>query len=128
MAVPAEQLILMFRDGQRIDADTLVEQVLAKEPSRVLVNDEIGVVLFLGGMDIYSLKPTNTGEYLAQLVTELSRPRFSSRVIRKQIGATVLSVTSDAVFIVRDGDELRKVRAEKLESGMVLASGEKVYR
>jgi hypothetical protein len=37
-------------------------------------------------------------------------------------------VTADAVFVVKDGNALKKVRAEKLEPGMVLASGEKVYR
>jgi len=76
----------------------------------------------------YNLKPTDGGEFLAQPVTEISRPRFSTRVLRKQIGATVLSVTADAVFVIRDGGTLKKVRAEKLEPGMVLASGEKVYR
>jgi len=40
----------------------------------------------------------------------------------------VLSVTADAVFVIRDGSTLKKVRAEKLEPGMMLASGEKVYR
>jgi hypothetical protein len=39
-----------------------------------------------------------------------------------------LSVTADSVFVVRDGNTLKKVRAEKLEPGMVLASGVKVYR
>ena len=76
----------------------------------------------------YNLKPTDSGEFLARPVTEISRPRFSTRVLRKQIGATVLSVTADAVFVVRDGSVLKKVRAEKLEPGMILASGEKVYR
>jgi hypothetical protein len=128
MAVPAEQLLLVSRDGQRLDPDVLIEHVLETEPSRVLVNDEVGIVLFIGGMGVYSLQPTENGDYLAQPVTELSRPRFSNQILRKQIGATVLSVTADAVFIVRDGDILKKVRAERLEPGMVLASGEKVYR
>lgn len=70
----------------------------------------------------------NTGAYLAQAVSEISRPRFSTRVLRKQIGVTVLSVTADAAFVVKGGNTLKKVRAEKLEVGMILASGEKVYQ
>ena len=93
-----------------------------------MADDEVGLVLYVGGLGIYSLKPTDSSEFLAQPVTEISRPRFSVRILRKQIGATVLSVTADAVFVVRDGSILKKVRAEKLEPGMVLASGEKVYR
>lgn len=127
MAILAEQLILVYSDGQRVDVDALVEQ-LRREPKRVLADDEVGLVLFVADLGIYNLKPTESGDFLAQPVTEISRPRFSTRVLRKQIGATVLSVTADAVFVVRDGSTLKKVRAEKLEPGMVLASGEKVYR
>jgi hypothetical protein len=127
MAIPAEQVILIYSDGRPVDIDVLVEQ-LRGEPKRILADDEIGLVLYVGDLGIYNLKPTDGGEFLAQPVTEISRPRFSTRVLRKQIGATVLSVTADAVFVVRDGSTLKKVRAEKLEPGMVLASGEKVYR
>ncbi|MCE5255465.1 MAG: hypothetical protein LLF89_01295 [Spirochaetaceae bacterium] len=127
MAIPEEQIILVDSEGKRVDLDALVE-CLREEPERVLADDEVGIVLFVGGLGIYNLKPTDNGEFIAQPVTEISRPRFSTRVLRKQIGATVLSVTSDAIFVVRDGDTLKKVRAEKLEPGMMLASGEKVYR
>ena len=75
--------------------------------SGYLADDEMGIVLYVGGLGIYSLKPTESGEFLAQLVTEISRPRFSTRILRKQIGATVLSVTADAVFVVREGDILK---------------------
>jgi hypothetical protein len=127
MGIPAEQLILVDCDGHAVDVDTLVER-LRKEPQRTLADDEVGVVIYVGDLGIYSLKPTESGDFLAQPVTEISRPRFSTRVLRKQIGATVLSVTADAVFVVRDGNTLKKVRAEKLEAGMVLANGDKVYR
>ncbi len=127
MALPAEQIILVYSDGQPVDIDTLVEQ-LRGEPKRILADDEVGLVLYVGDLGIYNLKPTDGGEFLAAPVTEISRPRFSTRVLRKQIGATVLSVTADAVFVIRDGSAFKKVRAEKLEPGMVLASGEKVYR
>ena len=127
VAVPVEQVMLVDGQGQRLDVDALVE-TLRKEPQRILADDEVGLVLYVGDLNLYTLKPTESGEFLAAPVTEISRPRFSGRMLRKQIGATVLSVTADAVFVVRDGDVLKKVRAEKLEPGMVLASGEKVYR
>ena len=127
MAVPAEQLILVDAQGQRLDVDALVER-LRRERQRILADDEVGLVLYVGDLNLYSMKPTESGEFLATPVTEISRPRFSGRMLRKQIGATVMSVTADAVFVVRDGNALKKVRAEKLEPGMVLASGEKVYR
>lgn len=127
MGIPEEQIILVDSDGKRVELDALVER-LRKEPERILADDEIGLVLYVGGLGLYNLKPIDTGEFLSQPVTEISRPRFSTRVIRKQIGATVLSVTSDAIFIIQDGKTLKKIRAEKLEPGMVLASGEKVYR
>jgi hypothetical protein len=127
MGSPAEQIILIDSDGKRVEIDVLVER-LRGEPERILADDELGLVLYVGGLGIYNLKPTDSGEFLAQQMTEISRPRFSTRVLRKQIGATVLSVTADAIFVVREGNVLKKVRAEKLEPGMVLASGEKVYR
>lgn len=127
MRIPTEQVMLVDSDGQTVDVDDFVERV-RREPRRVLADDEIGLVQYVGDLGIYSLKPTDSGAFLAQPVTEISRPRFSTRVLRRQIGATVLSVTADAVFLVRDGNALKKVRAEKLEVGMVRASGEKVYR
>jgi hypothetical protein len=128
MAFPTEQILLVDSDGAPIDVDTLVENTRRDHQERILVDDEVGLVIYVGGLGIYSLKPTDGGEFLAAPVTEISRRRFSGRVLRKQVGATVLSVTADAVFVVKDGDIFRKVRAEKLVPGMVLASGEKVYR
>jgi hypothetical protein len=127
MPIPAEQVMLVDSAGETVQVDVLVER-LRREPSRILADDEVGLVLYTGDLGIYSLKPTDSGSFLAQQVTELSRPRFSTRVLRKQIGATVLSVTADAVFVVKDGNALKKVRAEKLEAGMVLVTGEKVYQ
>ena len=127
MGVPAEQVIVVDSKGQRVDLDVLVERLRA-ERQRVLVDDAVGLVVYVGGLGLYSLKPTENGDYMAQPMTEIHRPRFSMRVLRKQIGATVLSVTADAVFVVREARTLKKVRAENLEPGMVLASGEKVFR
>jgi len=127
MAMPSEQIILVGADGERLELDALVEK-LRNDPKRVLADDEVGIVLYVGGMGIYSLTPTDGGKFLAQSVTEISRPRFSMRILRKQIGATVLSVTADKVFLVRDGDHYKKVRAEKLKLGMILANGERVFQ
>jgi len=126
MGLPPKQILLITKDGEPVEIDALAER-LRNETYRVLADDEIGLVLYVGDLGIYNLKPTETGEFLAQLVTEISRPRFSTSVLRRQIGATVLSVTADAVFVIQDGNTLRKVRADKLEPGMVLASGEKVF-
>ena len=125
--MPTEQILLVTKDGTPIQIDELVER-LRKESQRILADDEVGLTLYVGDLEIYNMKPTASGEFLAQLVTEVSRPRFSMRILRKQIGATMLSVTADAVFIIQNGNMLKKVRAEKLEPGMVLASGEKVYQ
>lgn len=127
MAMPTEQILLVTKDGTPIQIDELVER-LRKESQRILADDEVGLTLYVGDLEIYNMKPTASGEFLAQLVTEVSRPRFSMRILRKQIGAIMLSVTADAVFIIQNGNMLKKVRAEKLEPGMVLASGEKVYQ
>jgi hypothetical protein len=128
MATPTEQVMLVDSAGKTVDVDAFVERHRREPNDRILADDEVGLVLYVGDLEIYSLKPTDSGAFLAQRITEISRPRFSTPVLRKQIGATVLSVTSDAVFVVKDGTALKKVRAEKLEPGMVLASGEKVYR
>jgi len=127
MPMPAEQLLLVDSNGRRVEIDSLIER-LRVERTRVLADDEVGLVIYTGDFGLYSLKPTDSGAFLAQRVSEISQARFSTRMLRKQIGATVLSVTADAVFVVKDGNALKKVRAEKLEPGMVLASGEKVYR
>jgi hypothetical protein len=126
MGIPAQQMMLVDRDGKPLRVDALVRR-LREERGRVLADDEVGLVLYVGDLEVYSLKPTESGSLLAQRVTEISQTRFSTRVLRKQIGATVLSVTADAPFVIREGKKLKKVRAEKLEAGMFLASGEKVY-
>lgn len=126
MAIPAEQMMLVDGDGKPLRVDALVKR-LRKDQKRVLADDEVGLVLYVGDLGVYSLRPTESGSSLSQHVTEISQTRFSTRVLRKQIGATVLSVTADAAFVIRDGEKLKKVRAEKLKVGMFLASGEKVY-
>ena len=127
MASPKQQLLLVDREGKPIFVDEFVEE-LRDEESRVLADDAIGLVIYVGDLEIYEQVPIETGEVFVRPVTQISRPRFPTRILRKQIGARVMSITSDAVFIVREGDTLKKVRAEKLTTGMILASGEKVFR
>jgi hypothetical protein len=128
MAVPSSQVIFVDSDDKPIDLDRLVEK-LRVDGKCVLADDEVGFIAYVGGMGFYELRPTeSSGQFIASPVTQISRPRSPARVLRKQIGASVFSVTADAVFVIREGDKLKKVRAEKLEPGMVLASGEKVFQ
>src|SRR5260370_31108689 len=108
MAIATEQIILVENEGRPVEVDTLVED-LRSEQKRILADDEIGLVLYVGDLGIYNLMPTDSGEFLAQLVTEISRPRFSTRVLRKQIGATVFSVTAERGFSISSGPALMNV-------------------
>ena len=107
MAIPGEQIILVDSGGNPVELDDLIER-LRGQTERILADDEVGLVLYVGGLGIYNLKPLDSGEFLAQPVTEISRPRFSTHVLRKQIGATVLSVTSDAIFVVKKWEYTKK--------------------
>ena len=127
MPIPNEQFILRYSNGTLVQVESLIGE-LRKDEKRVLSDDEVGLVIYVGDLGIYRLKPIESGEFFAERVTQISRPRFHTRILRKQIGSTVLSVTEDAIFVIRDGKSLKKVRAEKLKPGMLLATGEKVYR
>ncbi len=116
----------MNSKGERIDIDDLVNSLSDDDP-RVLVNDEIGKVVYLADLNLYQLQPLPDGNYLAQKITEMSSPRFGTNLVRHQIGDKVLSVTSDTIFLVRKDEHIVKIRAEKLKKGMILATGEKVF-
>ncbi len=96
MASPDEHLLLVDRDGKSIAIDELVQK-LRGDQSRMLADDQVGLVIYVGDMDIYELVPIETGGFLARHVTQISRPRFPVQILRKQIGARVFSVTADAV-------------------------------
>ena len=125
MGSPKEQIIIIDSEGGVVEIDSLMEKY-EQDINRILVDDEIGRVLYIGDLEYYSLKPMPDGNYLAQKLLQVRRARYSTSLIRKQIGATVLSITSDTVFLVKEDDYIKKVRADKLEKGMVLVSGEKV--
>ena len=127
MASPREQLLIVDSEGSPVALDDLIAG-LRDETARVLADDEIGVIVYVGDLDLYELTPTASGEFISRRVTQISQPRFPAMVLRKQIGARVFSVTADAVFVIRKGNTFQKVRAEKLKPGMVLESGEKVFK
>lgn len=126
MAIPSEQLVIVDSVGKRIDVEKLVQDLL-KEENRVLAHDEFGTVLYVGDLDFYSLKPIENGGFLAQKLREISRPRFPTQLVRHQIGPAVFSMTSDTVFLIREGETIKKVRADKLKKGVILANGDKVF-
>jgi len=131
----SDKPILINSRRERIDIDLLVEQCRS-DPDRVLADDEIGTVVYVGDMDIYSfsaLGHPETGEsvpnmpgHWAQKVNEVSIIRFGKSV-RRQIGSVVKTLSADSVFVIREGNNLRKVRAADLKPGMVLHSGEKIF-
>lgn len=127
VAEPKDQILLINSLGEPIDIEELIKNMPKKE-DRVLADDEVGTVIYVGDLDIFKLTPTATGEFMAKKVTQISRPRFSTPMIRRQIGATVLSITEDAIFLVKSEDCLIKVRAKDLEVGMILVNGDKVLR
>ena len=126
MATPSEQLMLVDSSGKRVDVAKLTDE-LRKDEKRVLADDELGFVLYVGDLDLYSLKPLDNGDFLAQKLREVSRPRFPTQLVRHQIGASIFSMTGDTVFLVREGEAFLKMRADKLQKGMTLANGEKIF-
>jgi hypothetical protein len=126
VAIPVEQLVIVDSNGKRIDVEKMTEE-LRRDEKRVLADDELGVVLYVGDLDYYSLKPLENGEFLAQKLREISRPRFATQLVRHQIGPTVFSMTTDTVFLIRDGETIKKVRTDKLTKGVILANGDKVF-
>lgn len=126
MSSPDHQFIIADNKGNRIT----IEEIFRRhdmEEVRVIANDKLGRCLYVGDLDYYSLKPLLNGQFIAQKLNEIRSSRFSTELIRRQIGGTVLTVTADTIFLVRKDDHIIKVRAEDLEKGMVLISGEKVY-
>lgn len=120
---------------ERIDVDELIERCRSN-PNRILADDEVGLVVYVGYLDIYSVSglghpetgnpPPDASGHWVQRVKEVSVIRFGGTV-RRQIGSVVKSLSADSVFVIRDGDSLRKVKATDLKPGMVLRTGEKVY-
>jgi hypothetical protein len=131
----SDKPILVNAKRERVDIDDLIE-CHRSDPNRILVDDEVGLVMYVGDLNIYAVTglghpetgnpPPDASGYWVQKVNEVSIVRFGASV-RRQVGSVVRSLSADSVFVIRDGDALRKVRAIDLKPGMVLRTGEKVY-
>lgn len=131
----SEKPVLIDSRGKSIDIDELIERCRL-EPNRILADDEIGMVIYVGDLDVFALtglghpetgEPSpHSGGHWVQRVKEFSVVRFGSTV-RRQIGSVIRTLPADSVFHIRDGNGTRKVKASDLKPGMVLRTGEKVY-
>jgi hypothetical protein len=131
----SDKPILINSKKERVDIETLIDGCRS-DPNRLQADDEVGLVVYVGDMDIYSVSalghpksgdpPPDPSGHWAQKVNEISVIRFGESV-RRQIGSVVKTLSADSVLVIRDGDSLLKVRAADLKPGMILRSGEKVY-
>ncbi len=127
--------VLINSKNERVDVDELIERCRSN-PNRILADDEVGLVVYVGDMDIYAVSglghpatgtpSSDKGGHWVQKVNQVSVSRFGSNV-RRQIGSVVKTLSADSVFVVRDGNSLLKVKAKDLKPGMTLHTGEKVY-
>jgi hypothetical protein len=68
VASPMGHIVLVDRTGKPVQLDELIEQ-LRREGQRVLADDDVGLIVYVGDLDIYELRPTESGEYFAHHVT-----------------------------------------------------------
>jgi len=126
MGLLKENLFLFKSNGQKIDIDKLFNSY-SDDSDRVLANDEIGTIIYIADLYIYSIEVTSNGHLIPKKVNQLSRSRFSTSILRLQIGGKIASYSSDTIFYIKKDDYIIKVRADKLKKGMILSTGEKVY-
>jgi|GEM_PF-1431875 len=134
MTTVTEQPILVNSRLERIDGDELIESC-RKDANRILADDEVGLVVYVGDLDVHAVSglgdprtgdaPHDRGRWV-QKVNQISIKRFSGTV-RRQIGSVVRTLANDSVFVIRENEKLRKIKAKDLKPGMVLSTGEKVY-
>jgi hypothetical protein len=131
----SDKPLLLNSIGETICIDELIG-TCRSNPERILADDEIGLVAYVGDLDVFAVSglghpihgapsPLPDGRWV-QKVNEVSIVRFGKQ-IRRQIGSVVKTVDSDSIFVIMDGAGLRKVKAGDLKPGMILKSGEKVY-
>ena len=121
-----DQFWLIDKDGNKISINEIFEQY-GNDQKRILADDEIGKCLYVGDLEYYSVTQLPNKQYFYQKLKEVRLSRFNKGLIRHQIGATVLSVTLDTVFLIKKDNHIIKLRAEDLKKGMILVTGEKVY-
>jgi hypothetical protein len=129
------EYIVRDSQGTQVDLNDLTVKCMA-DTQRILANDEISAVIYVGDLDLHVVTGVShpvTGEpppdprgYCGKNVQEITLLRFPPLSMRRQIGAVMKSVLESTVFIVKDGEGLRKVKARDLKPGMILKSGEKV--
>jgi hypothetical protein len=126
MSIPKEQINIIDSGGMSVDIDRLIDE-LSTDDKRVLVNDEFGIIIYVADLKLFSKKYLEDGTILVEKLFQIKRIRFGTKIVRHQIGASVYSMTADTVFIIREVDYNRKIRADSLEPGMILNTGEKVF-
>lgn len=126
METNKESIIITNDKGEIVDIDVLIDEI-RKDSKRILVDDEIGIVIYTADLNYYSARPQMNGLIEYSKINQIAKPRFSTPLIRRQIGSVVSSVSSDTVFLIKVDNFIKKVRADKLKKGMILISGEKVY-
>jgi hypothetical protein len=126
MGLLKENLFLINSKGDEIDIDDLFNQ-FNDDSDRVLANDEIGIILYTADLDLFTLDVTSSGGVIPKKVNQISRSRFGTSMVRLQIGGKISSYSADTIFHVQKDDYVIKVRADKMEKGMILSTGEKVY-
>ncbi|KAA6320894.1 hypothetical protein EZS27_029389 [termite gut metagenome] len=126
MGLLKENLFLINSKGEEIEVDDLFNS-FDDDSDRVLANDEIGVILYTADLDLFSLDVTSNGRLIPKKVNQISRSRFGASMVRLQIGGKIASYSADTIFHVQQDDYVIKVRADKIKTGMILSTGEKVY-
>lgn len=126
MGLLKDNLFFINSKGEEFDVDELFE-CYEDDSERVLVNDEIGTILYTADLDFFSLDVTFDGQLIPKKVNQISRCRFGTPVIRLQIGGKIASYSADTIFYIKKDDYVIKIRADKLKKGMILSTGEKVY-
>jgi hypothetical protein len=131
----SDRPVLINSKRERIDVNELIDKCRS-DPNRILADDEVGLVAYVGDLDIYTVSgvghpetgdpPPDMKGHWVQKVNEVSLVRFGGSV-RHQIGSVVKTLSADSVFVIQDGDRLLKVKAKDLKPGMVLRTGEKVF-
>ncbi len=125
--------VLINSRQERIDIEELIERCRS-EPKRILADDEVGLVVYVGDLDVLAVtgvghpetgdaSPDPDGHWV-QKVNEVSLVRFG-KTVRRQIGSVVRTLSEDSVFHVSDGSTIRKVKAVDLKPGMILRTAKR---
>jgi len=93
-------LFFINSKGEEIDVDKLFEK-FEDDHERVLVNDEVGTIIYTADLDIFSIDVTFDGRLVPKKVNQIRRSRFGSPIIRIQIGGKIASYSADTIFYIK---------------------------